>query len=194
MQSEEFRNLLTLKLDWQGAKPGRTAQVGMMYVQKGVRWIPGYKIALDDKGNAAIRLQATLLNEMTDLQDVTVNLVIGVPTSSSKTYRILLRSSRHLRSYLPTSSRVRRWAMRFQQLDGSERAAERAGRRAIGDAGAAAGPEFAGTDRNEDLFVYTVKHVSLKKGQRTVIPVAEIAVKYKDIYTLDLPFAPPREI
>ena len=65
VQSEEFRNLLTLKIDWQGAKPAKTAHVGMMYVQKGIRWIPSYKITLDGKGNATIRLQASLINEMT---------------------------------------------------------------------------------------------------------------------------------
>jgi hypothetical protein len=58
----------------------------------------------------------------------------------------------------------------------------------------APGPEIGGADRNEDLFVFMVKHVTLKKGQRIVIPVAEMTVKYRDIYTLDLPYAPPREI
>ena len=39
----------------------------MMYVQKGLRWIPGYRSTLDGKGKAAIKLQATLVNELTDL-------------------------------------------------------------------------------------------------------------------------------
>ena len=40
VKQEEFRNLLTLKLDWAGGKPGRTADVGLFYVQRGIRWIP----------------------------------------------------------------------------------------------------------------------------------------------------------
>src|SRR6478609_1841743 len=37
---EEFRNLLTLKLDWGGKAPEKQADVGMPYLQRGIRWIP----------------------------------------------------------------------------------------------------------------------------------------------------------
>ncbi len=77
---EEFRNLLTMKLDWGGKPPEKTAEVGMGYVQKGVRWIPNYRIDIDGNGKALVKLQATLLNEMTDLDNATVHLVIGVPS------------------------------------------------------------------------------------------------------------------
>jgi len=39
---EEFRNLLTLQLDWADKKPDKEANVGLFYVQKGVRWIPSW--------------------------------------------------------------------------------------------------------------------------------------------------------
>ena len=63
-----------------------------------------------------------------------------------------------------------------------------------GDPGANASPELTGSEKNEDLYVFTVKHLSLKKGQRMVIPIAEYALKYRDVYTVDLPFAPPQEM
>jgi hypothetical protein len=44
LANEEFRNLLTLKLDWTGGKPEKAADVGIMYLQKGVRWIPNYPV------------------------------------------------------------------------------------------------------------------------------------------------------
>ena len=56
------------------------------------------------------------------------------------------------------------------------------------------GPEIAGGQRAEDLYLFSVKHVTLKKGQRMVLPVAEVTLKYRDVYTLDVPFAPPPEI
>jgi hypothetical protein len=52
----------------------------------------------------------------------------------------------------------------------------------------------AGAGKSEDLFIYTVKDVTLKKGQRLVLPVTEFALDYKDVYTLELPFAPPTEV
>ena len=56
------------------------------------------------------------------------------------------------------------------------------------------GPEIAGGQRAEDLYLFAVKHVTLKKGQRMVLPVAEVTLKYRDVYTLDVPFAPPPEV
>jgi len=198
LKSEEFRNLLTLKLDWPGGKPEKTAQVGMVYVQKGIRWIPGYKISLDEKGTATIRLQATLLNEMTDLQDVTANLVIGVPTfffQDTPDPISLQQSFAQLSPYFQSGSQTG-FALSNSIMSQTSRMGERIGGLAGpgGPPGPGPGPEVGGADRNEDLFVYTVKHVTLKKGERIVIPVAETTVKYKDIYTLDLPYAPPREI
>lgn len=80
ISDEEIRKLLTMKLDWGGQPVGKSVEVGMAYVQKGIRWIPNYRIELDGKGKAVVKLQATILNELTDLKDATVNLVVGVPS------------------------------------------------------------------------------------------------------------------
>ena len=56
------------------------------------------------------------------------------------------------------------------------------------------GPEITGAQTKEDLFVYTVRHVSLRKGQRMVLPVHEVTLHCKDIYTVEIPFAIPPEI
>src|SRR5690606_22222196 len=64
------------------------ADVGLMYVQKGLRWIPSYRIVIDEAtseggehcGTARLELQATLVNELADLENIAVNLVIGVPS------------------------------------------------------------------------------------------------------------------
>jgi hypothetical protein len=53
------------------------------------------------------------------------------------------------------------------------------------------GPEVSDASQNEDLFLFTVKNVTLKKGQRLSLPVVESKMKYKDLYTLNLPFSPP---
>ena len=52
----------------------------MAYVQKGLRWIPSYKVTVGSAGKVRVQLQATLVNELADLEDVTANLVVGVPT------------------------------------------------------------------------------------------------------------------
>ena len=80
---KEFRNVMTLKLE--GAETtAQNAEVGMVYVQRGIRWIPSYRVDIDGKGKAVIKLQATLINELTDLVDVKAHLVIGVPSFAFK--------------------------------------------------------------------------------------------------------------
>lgn len=191
-QREEFRNLLTLKLGWKG-KPKAAADVGMMYLQKGVRWIPHYKITIDSEGKAHVKLQATLINELTDLEGVTVHLVVGVPTFQFKDTVdpiSLQRQAAQLSQYFRQSSQSA-YAMSnaiMSQVAYNQPVA------VARPAGVDLGPAVAGSQRNEDLFVFDIKNVTLKKGQRMVIPVTEFTIPYRDVYTLDIPFTPPAEV
>jgi len=197
--SEEFRNILTLKLEWPDRKPAKTADVGLFYLQRGVRWIPSYRVTIDGKGSAHVELHATLINELTDLNDVTANLVIGVPTFAFQDnpdpigfQQTVARLSQYFRrdtdNYLSN-------AMMTQAPAAAEYNERRymEGRASVTPA-LDLGPEIASSGRSEDLFVFTVKHLTLKKGERIVIPVTDFTLPYKDVYTLDLPFAPPMEV
>jgi hypothetical protein len=195
--SEEFRNLLTLKLDWAGGKPGKTAEVGMAYLQKGVRWIPNYRVELDGKGKAVVKLQATLLNELTDLDNVTMHLVVGVPSFMFKDTtdpialnQVVAQLSQHFQESAKTghafSNAIMTQTARMTEVRNHHEEAPRAG--------ADLGPDVAGAGKNEDLFIFTLKNVTLKKGQRMVVPVSEFTLDYKDVYTLEVPYAPPPEV
>ncbi|MCG3148025.1 MAG: hypothetical protein PCFJNLEI_01467 [Verrucomicrobiae bacterium] len=192
----EFRNLLTLKLDWSGRKPEATAEVGLMYVQRGIRWIPNYKVTIDGAGKATVKLQATLLNELTDLEDVTCHLVIGVPTFQFKDtpdpmalQGALAQLSQYFREADPRTGQ-------YQMLSNAlmTQAPRMSEYRASQPAPTDLGPEVTGGEASEDLYMFTVKNVTLKKGQRMVLPVTEFTVPYRDVYTLELPFAPPPEV
>jgi hypothetical protein len=198
---EEFRSLLHLNLDWGEAKPARKAKVGLFYLQKGVRWIPSYKVELDGKGNATLKLQATLLNELADLDDVSVNLVVGVPSFAFKDTTdpmALQQTLAQLSQYFqpdgldrnsPLASNFSNAMMTQQALRVSDY------RAASGPAlGGSLGPEIGDAGKSEDLFVFTLPHVTLKRGERMVLPIAEFTLPYKDIFTLELPFGPPPEV
>jgi len=197
VENEEFRNLLTLKLDWGKARAAKSANVGLFYLQKGVRWIPSYKIEVDGKGNAVVKLQATLVNELADLEDVSVNLVIGVPTFAFKDTIdpiALQQNLAHLSQdlQLDNGGRNSPLAYQFSNAIMSQTQQFRPGS-APPDVGSL-GPEIGDSGKTEDLFVFNVQHVTLKKGERMVLPIAEFTLPYKDIFTLELPFAPPREV
>ena len=220
----EARNLLTLKLDWgvgvrrdalrdlysgaggyypPGPKPDlggrvvpKSASVGMAYVQKGIRWIPNYRVELGEDGQAVVKLQATLLNELADLKDATVNLVVGVPSFHFKDTAdpiALSQAVAQLSPYFQTDASAH-FAMSNAMMTQVARGGEV--RNAPGGAAAPApdlGPAVGGT-QSEDLFVYTVKNVTLARGQRMVLPVTQSTLAYKDVYTLDIPATPPLEL
>ena len=81
---QEIRNLLRLQMDWGNNAAKEKTRVGLTYLQKGIRWIPQYRLTLKDDGTVLVQLQATLLNEMTDLDKVTAHLVVGVPSIQFK--------------------------------------------------------------------------------------------------------------
>lgn len=192
---EEFRNLLTLRLDWAGRNAAKTADVGVVYLQRGLRWIPSYKITLDNQGNANVKLQATLINELTNLDDVTANLVIGVPSFVFKETMdpiALQKEATQLSGYFQQNDRSQFLSNGI--MTQSARMGERRGGIPSEPPAADLGPEVTDSTRNEDLYLFTVKHVSLKKGQRMALPVAEYNLKYKDIYTVELPFSPPTDV
>ena len=189
--TEEFRNVLTLKLNRKEGEMRKSAKVGIVYLQKGLRWIPNYKVTIDGRGKAAIELQSTLINDLTDLEDVTVHLVIGVPTFAFadmvdpiSLQQVAAEVSRGVR-------RRDRTAQSFSNAIMTQIRSDREGisRRAPGEA-----PRVIGAESSEDLFVFTVEHVTLKKGQRMVLPVKRFELPYKDVYTLKLLFNPPPEV
>jgi hypothetical protein len=196
--SEEFRNLLTLKLDWGKAKPAKSANVGLFYLQRGVRWIPNYKIEIDGKGNAVMKFQATLINELADLDDVSVNLVIGVPTFAFKDsvdplalQQNLAQLSQYFQTDNPRNSPL---AYNFSNAIMSQQVRASDYRLASASDAASLGPEVGDSGKTEDLFVFNVPHVTLRKGERMVFPIAEFTLPYKDVFALELPFAPPPEV
>ncbi len=192
--NEEMRNLLTLKLDWKGKKPAREADVGMVYLQKGLRWIPSYKVTIDGKGQARVELEATIINELADLENVTARLVIGVPTFA---FRDQLDPVALQQTLANLSGFFQRRGDSSGQFLSNAIMSQRAGPVSRSQARIPAidlGPEVTGSQRAEDLFVFTLEHITLKKGQRMVVPIAKMDLKYRDVYTLDIPFTPPPEV
>jgi len=186
---------MTLKLDWKRPTSGKKAKVGMVYVQRGVRWIPNYRVDIDGKGVATVKLQATIINELTDVEDVTAHLVIGVPKFAfEKTpdpislQQTVAQLSSHFRRDTQSAHAFSNMIM-SQAVMPARRTETPAGGEVID-----LGPDVADSGKNEDLYVFTLRNITLKKGQRMVVPIAEYKLEYKDVFVLDLPFGPPPEV
>lgn len=207
LSHEELRNLITLKLDWQGDKPGTATSpgardkvdVGMIYLQEGIRWVPSYKVIIDGNGKAVVLLNATVENRLRDLKDIRLDLVVGVPTFPFKDQIDPFALNGSVADVVRRLDRNSIIASQFSNaaiLQGATNGT-------VGAQGAdysSNESSFSGATRvdsgtkNEDMFVYTVEHVSLAKGERMVLPVARYELDYEDIYSLELPFGAPSEV
>ena len=197
--TEEFRDYLTLKLDSGRRRLPREADLGLVYVQKGIRWIPSYKVDLDGKGKAVVRLQATVLNEMVDLTNVTLQLVVGVPSFYFKDTIdpiALHETAAQLSQFFQTEPGRggSAFASNFGNAIAAQQVQPRMGGYRVSTSSEANIPALPEGARNEDLYVFTIHNFSLRKGDRVVLPILETTVPYADVYTLELPFAPPPEM
>ena len=174
-----------LELRVQGGGAG--ASVGVVYVQKGLRWIPAYKLEIDGAGKAVVQFEATLVNDLVDLEGVTVNLVVGVPKFE---FEGLLDpiSLQHEMAQVASAGRDR---LEFRNVLANSLMTQSA---AGGQGGEELVPTAGDGSAAEDLFVFPVHDVTLKKGERLVLPLRTFELSYRDVYVLDVPFAPPAEV
>lgn len=206
LTEEEFRNQMTLKLDWGKQKSTGAAKVGLVYIQKGIRWIPSYRMDIDGNGNAVIKLQATLLNELADLENVDANLIIGVPTFAFKDtidpialQQTAAQLSQYFRNDVQNSfgNAIRTNSISIDGLDNNDTTQQFTRGQSISSSTQPSeelGPEIPTAGQTEDLFVFKLKNISLKKGERMVFTLSEQTLKYKDVYIVDMPFSPPSEL
>jgi hypothetical protein len=182
-------NMLRLQLD----APNKTTQAGAVYLQSGLRWIPNYRLQLSTGGRATMKLQATLVNDLADLSGVAAHLAIGVPSFAFKdTLDPIALSQEMARVALAfqgggfggASSNRFSNAIQTQIASGSYALAPQP----------ASGPTVGEGSANEDFFFFDVKNLTLKKGERSIIPIAQNELKYQDIYVAQSPAAPPPQI
>ena len=182
---ETTKQRLTLSFTGGGAN----ARVGVMYVQQGFRWVPSYRVDIDGAGKAVVQLEATLVDDLVDLDRATVNLVIGVPKFAFAGLRDPISLQQEVAEVAAAAAN---YAMNnVSQLLSNSIRTQGAG---FNSAGSEAAPAVDGGSANEDLFVFTLRDVTLKKGERLVLPVATFELTYRDVYTLLVPFAPPMEV
>ena len=193
---EEFRSTLELRMIRRGAGEGAAepvegeAGVGLMYLQRGLRWIPSYRVELDGKGQARVWLQATLVNDLVDLDDVTCNLVVGVPTFAleGSTDPIgLEQAAARLAQAVSLDN-----GNRFGNFYANSMMSQVAGGAGGGVVAPPAEGEATG-EKAEDLYVFRLDHVTLAKGARMVVPVSVGLLPYRDFFKLEVPFTPPAE-
>ncbi len=184
------------RLTFRFAEAGKRREMLLMYFRPGVRWIPTYRINLTrgEKGakRAMISLQAEILNEAEDLIDMPVDIVVGVPNFRFRTTVSPLILERNLLNTLRTAAPNLMGQFRndfsnslYGQRSGEfRRDAARAN--AVAQSGSIELPNELTATGAQDLFIYNLPPLTLRKGERAAVPIFSTEVPYRDVYTWDL--------
>ena len=186
---------ISMRVVEKGRPVKKKGEVGMVYLQRGIRWIPSYTIELIDGGKAKVSLKGVIINDVSDLENVNLRLVVGVPSFVMKdniSPMALRERGLKLSSYFQPPSRGGQGSQHDYLFNAMM--SQAVVRRDAAGPPSPGGPDIPGEGQTEDLFLYEVKGFSLEKGERAVVDLIEVTVPYEDVYTWDIPSLPPREM
>ena len=168
-----------IQLDFGMAKS--VEKLEMMYLQRGLGWLPNYLVELKSDNKATLTLRAEVTNDAEDIVNTTINFVVGVPNfryANKPTSLIdFLGNAGAIANgnfnNFANSLRVQRRSYEFEGFEDDEDGLF---------GGLGNGIDDVGTSSAEDLFFYSIKNVSLKKGGRAYYDVLKTDLDIEHIY------------
>lgn len=159
----------------------------MIYFQKGLGWVPSYRVDLLDDKNAQLVLSASLINDAEDLDKVDLNFVVGYPHFLFSNVEAPLTANQFISNFLQTLSNSENvppppYGGAFANIAAQEITYDAMDTRT--DFG---NFETLKGEAEGDLFFYNLKNVSLKKGERGQYNIFSANVPYRHIYEVSIP-------
>ncbi len=175
------------------------ATLGMVYLRKGITWIPEYTLKVLDADTAELTLRGTLVNEAEDLVHCDVNFVVGVPHFVHTNYMAPIAvgqvirtigaavAPRQIQSQIAQRAAIVSNLVRSPQFDVVQRPAGAA----AGDLKAALGnlPSLAGPG-GADYTVYTKTDLTVRRGEKAIVTLFTRKIKYSHVYR----WSPPQRM
>jgi hypothetical protein len=165
-------------------KPYKGEKLELSWLAKGLTWAPSYQIDLSDSQNMSFTGKALVINEVMDLESVNVEFVTGYPNIQFGEVKspIALKEklAQFLRSLSGGSSNSGFGGPRGQVM--TQQAVMLSNVASYDDSASS----YSSTSKgkvSEDLFLYPVKDVSLKRGETAYIPIFTAKLPYRHVYT-----------
>jgi hypothetical protein len=177
-------NRLALKVD--GTRDGENISLGIAALERGIRWIPAYRIEV--KGapikEAKLELEAMLINELTDLKDTEINFVVGVPNflfQDTMSPLSMNTAFAGVSSYFAAGAGASRRdtysnAIMTQRMYSDDASSQMDGLPTISD------EEQTASFSAEQLYLYQAKQISLKKGERASLRLFSLTIPCTEVF------------
>lgn len=160
--------------------PGK-AKVALMSLVRGMAWSPSYVVELTTRDELTLTARTTVINDLDVLSNAEVRLVTGFPNIQYLNVQDPLRSGYTLDQFLGAIARGETAA-----APGAAVLMNQAVRRDLMSGAADDWGEPVQATAAEDLFLFTLKNVSLQKGDRAFYQLFRGTAKYDRLYTADL--------
>lgn len=179
-----------LTVDLGAAAAGQAVAMHLLYFTDGVRWIPTYRVEGSLEREADLSLTGEVINDAEDVVDAAIDLVVGVPSFRFKDTVSPLTLEAAISGAGAAQARTfgsrRSDALLGQRVSNSFRnEADEAGAAGATDGALAAAPELR-TDTLQDLFLYSLPKVSLRRGDRAALSLWQSTVPVAHVYTADV--------
>ncbi|MBL7044001.1 MAG: hypothetical protein ISR77_35565 [Pirellulaceae bacterium] len=183
----------TKRLTFHFAEAGKRRELLIAYFRPGLRWIPTYRINLGENTKkekiADIAMQAELLNEAEDLIETPIDIVVGVPNFRFRSIPSPLILEQTLRNALQQAAP--QIMGQFRNDMSNALFSQRAGEFRRNTPQPANQPESTNvqlpaeltTAAAQELFVYSLNKLTLRKGERAAVPVFTTQAPYRNVYT-----------
>jgi len=181
------RKSKSMQLNIKLTKPAGDEKLMVSCLAKGITWAPSYRVDITDGDKAVISAKAAVINEVCDLDDVTIQLVTGFPHLQFADIVSPLALKENLAKFLEAlvkgESERGRLGVMSNVMAQSAGLYERRRREPLMPAYDAAKTGKVA----EDLFFYPVEKVRLAKGDVGYFPLFTEFVPYKHIYQWKIP-------
>jgi len=156
------------------------AELTLLYLERGLTWVPSYAIDLSDAEHATLTAKAELLNEVEDFEDARLELVTGYPNLRFSHIVDPIAMQGDLDAFLASLGSFGggggpESALMTQRV--MSNAMSSADAFAFPTAGAPGGGESVG-----DLFFYELEGVDLARGERGLFQLFSLRVPYEHLY------------
>jgi hypothetical protein len=176
-----------LEIKLSKAAPGKKVMVS--YLSKGITWAPSYTVDITKSDKALVSAKAEVINEVCDLDDVTVQLVTGFPNLLFADIISPVTMKENLAQFLWSLERPREQRESGITAQAMYQRAAPYGR-AEAELPAPVIPSYGSAQAGkaaEDLFAYPVEKVFLAKRQVAYLPLFTESVPYEHIYRWEIP-------